>query len=334
MVHKSFNGSDRSYISLTKKEIHRMAADADFPAKRLGEIDIIVAEISSNLIKHGKEGELLAGITKTEHQEYLEIIALDNGPGMHDTQRMIEDGVSTTGTLGQGLGAIKRLSDNFELYSIRDWGTILLSRIYKRKPATMHPSDVSFRSVVVAKTGEEYCGDGCLMIRKGNVLKVFLGDGLGHGIEANKAVTAAMEVFSNSNEQSPMEMIREMHNEIKKTRGLVASVAFLDLNAKTGRICGVGNIAGKSFSAANVKNHISYNGIIGLNIPTTMKDQELLTGDTNQYLVLCSDGIRSRWEISKYPGVFKHDLSVLAAAIYKDFSRKTDDMSVVVGKIN
>lgn len=318
---------------MAKKEIHRMAADADFPAKRLGEIDIIVAEITSNLIKHGKEGELLIAIEP--EQEYLEIIALDNGPGMHDPLRMIEDGVSTTGTLGHGLGAIKRLSDTFELYSIRGWGTILLSRIYKRKqPAAKRITGPVFRSVVVPKTGEEACGDGCLVVRKDNWIKILLGDGLGHGIEANKAVTAAMEVFSQSDEKSPVELIREINNEVKKTRGLVASVAVLDLLSKTGRICGVGNISGKSFSAANVKNHISYNGIVGLNIPGSMKDQDLLTEEANLYLILCSDGIRSRWDISKYPTIFKYDLSVLAAAIYKDFSRKTDDMSVLVGKIN
>jgi hypothetical protein len=131
-----------------------------------------------------------------------------------------------------------------------------------------------------------------------------------------------------------VELIREMHNDTKRTRGLVASVAFLDMNSRTGRICGVGNIAGKSFSASNIKNHISYNGIIGLNIPGTMKDQDLLLTDVNQYLILCSDGIRSRWEITKYPGILKYDLSILAAAIYKDYARKTDDMSVLVGKIN
>lgn len=30
----------------------------------------------------------------------------------------------------------------------------------------------------------------------------------------------------------------------------------------------------------------------------------------------------------------RDDLTILAAAIYKDFARKTDDMSVIVGKIN
>lgn len=310
-----------------------MAAEAGFPAKRLGEIDIVIAEIASNLIKHGKEGELLVALQ--QEPECLEIIGLDNGPGMHDPLRMIEDGISTTGTLGQGLGAIKRLSDTFELYSIRNWGTILLSRIYKRKPTVAKRiTGPVFRSVVVAKTGEEACGDGCLVLRRDSWIKIFLGDGLGHGAEANKAVNAAMEVFKNSNEKSPAELIREIHQEVKKTRGLVASVAVLDLLNKTGRICGVGNVSGKSFSAANTRNHICYNGIIGLNIPGSMKDQELAAEEVNQYLILCSDGIRSRWDASKYPGIFKYDLSILAASIYKDFSRKTDDMSILVGKIN
>ena len=77
---------------------------------------------------------------------------------------------------------------------------------------------------------------------------------------------------------------------------------------------------------------MSYNGIIGHNIPNTMNDQSILLADYSQFAA-CSDGIKSRWDLSKYPSIYKHDLTILAAAIYKDFARKTDDMTIVVGKI-
>lgn len=77
---------------------------------------------------------------------------------------------------------------------------------------------------------------------------------------------------------------------------------------------------------------MSYNGIVGHNIPNTINDQHYNIKDFNQ-LVLCSDGIKTRWEISKYPGILKHDPSILAASIYKDHARRTDDMSVVVIKV-
>lgn len=334
IAHKCFKASDRSYTAIIKKDIHRMAAEAGFPPKKIDEIDIIVAEITSNINKYGKDGELLVMIHPDPQEMYLEMIAVDRGPGMQEPLRMMEDGVSTTGTLGHGLGAIKRLSNTFEVYSVKSWGTVLLSRVYnKTVPAVRNSSRPVFRHVVVAKPGEEVCGDGCVVEQTATQVKVFLGDGLGHGKEAHRAVAAAADVFRESRETSPVAIIRAMHQEVKKTRGLVGSVVVIDLLAKQGWIGGIGNIATKSFSAGQSRNHICYNGIIGLNIPNTMKDQDLLNGDANQYIVLCSDGIRSQWDMTRYPGILKYDLSILAAAIYKDFARKTDDMSVVVGKL-
>jgi anti-sigma regulatory factor (Ser/Thr protein kinase) len=335
IMHKSFKASDRSYTAIIKKDIHKMVVEAGFPPKKTDEIDIIIAEITSNINKYGKDGELLVMIHPDPQQMYLEVIAIDNGPGMHEPLRMMEDGVSTTGTLGQGLGAIKRLSDKFEVFSIRHWGTVLLARVYsKTTPGIRNSSRPEFRHIIVAKPGEEMCGDGCVIEHTATQVKVLLGDGLGHGPEAHKAVAAAGAVFRESRETSPTALIREMHQAVKRTRGLVGSIVVIDLLAKRGWISGIGNIAVKSFSASQSRNHICYNGIIGLNIPGTMKDQDLLTGDANQYIVLCSDGIRSQWDITKYPGLLKYDLSMLAAVIYKDFARKTDDMSVVVGKLN
>ena len=56
--------------------------------------------------------------------------------------------------------------------------------------------------------------------------------------------------------------------------------------------------------------------------------------DFNHWLVMTSDGIKTRWETNKYPNIFKYDPGVLAAVIYKDYGRRTDDTSVLIAKIN
>src|ERR1700691_4066948 len=60
--HISFNANDRSYLAIVKKEIHQLAVQAGFEQKKINEIDIIVSELGSNLIKHASGGEILAGI--------------------------------------------------------------------------------------------------------------------------------------------------------------------------------------------------------------------------------------------------------------------------------
>lgn len=332
-THTSYCAEDRSYFSLLKKDINKKATEAGFDSKKLSELDIIVAEMTSNLLKHAEKGELLMCITGEKDEEYLELICIDSGPGISDPERMKLDGVSTTSTSGNGLGSIKRLSDYFEMYSIIGWGTILLCRIYKNSEHQIKAKKLAIRSVIVAKPGETVSGDGGIFVQTADYFKLLVADGLGHGPEAHKAIIEAREAFKLCRENDPVEIIRFIHQSIKKTRGAVGTVVVYDFNKKLWKIAGVGNITTGMMNYQSVRNLMCYNGIIGHNIPNTISAQELPSADYHQ-VVLCSDGLKTRWDATKYPGILKYDLSFLAAALYKDYGRRTDDMSVVVCNVH
>src|SRR5687768_16281530 len=134
------------------------------------------------------------------------MISIDNGPGMTDVTRMEKDGYSTKNTLGQGLGAMKRLSDVFLVYSQKAWGTVILIRLYKEElPRFKQAGKIEVRSVVIPKPGETNCGDGFYCLHTKEYIKVFLGDGLGHGPAAEKAVKEAGNAFVNCPETDPVE---------------------------------------------------------------------------------------------------------------------------------
>lgn len=330
-THISFPANDRSYFSLLKKEIHRKLLELGMETSRISEVDIIVAELTSNLFKYADEGEILFGNFTEDGIPYVELISLDKGPGMMRASRMLQDGITTGNSLGMGLGSIKRLSDTFDIYSQVGWGTVILSRIYlSGKPPTGNKFVI--RPLVVSKPGEKVSGDGFVCRLYNDGFKIMLGDGLGHGPEANKAVNEAADVFKVYARSSPTETLRFVHSSIKKTRGMVANITQYDSKNKEWVSSGIGNIASKWIGPTSSKNQMSYNGIVGHNIPNTMNDQHYSSSEYNQ-LVLCSDGITTRWEISKYPGILKNDLSILCAAIYKDHARRTDDMSVIVIKV-
>jgi serine phosphatase RsbU (regulator of sigma subunit) len=253
---------------------------------------------------------------------------------MTDVTRMVADGVSTKNTLGQGLGAMKRLSDVFQVYSQKDWGTVILIRLFKENlPHFKKVPAVEIRSVELPKPGETACGDGFYFATTKDQVKIFLGDGLGHGPEAALAVTEAGKAFLACSEADPIEIIRYLNSEVKKTRGLVGTVAVFDLTKKKWRICGVGNISTRIMSPSNGKNLMAYNGIIGLNVPRTLNSHEI-DYEKGQHIIMCSDGIKSKWDTIKYPAIQRYDASVLSASLIKDFARLTDDMSVAVCKIN
>ena len=333
-THTSFNASDRSYYAILKKEIHAIAVKAGFALTRIAELDIIVAEMTSNLHKYATGGELLMGYFDRPGEEYIELISIDNGPGISDLHKVMADGYSSGNTLGHGLGSIKRLSDEFDIYSVKNWGTIVLSRVYKASLAakTRTKLRIEIRPIVVKKVGEETSGDGHYYKVTDNFVKLLVADGLGHGVEANIAVNEAVKSFKLCTEESAVDILRYMHRDIRKTRGMVATVVIYDLKAKVLKIAGVGNISSRLFGGINSKTVLAYNGIVGHNIPNTMNDQLMPFADYQQ-LILCSDGIKSRWESVKHNGINRCDSSILAAAIYKDFARHTDDMSVIIAKI-
>lgn len=334
----NYTVEDRSYVSYIKREIHLEVTRAGFGEKLVNQIDIIVSEISSNLVKHAGNGEMLYRTTEQgEAGAIFEIICLDKGPGMSDIARMMKDGVSTTRTLGQGLGAIDRLSSFSQVYSIPGWGTILyakvLSKAEEKDSARKNGFNLDIRGLCVNKPRETVCGDGYQVKRSSSDIQFFLGDGLGHGEHAKAAVEAAGDFFFECQEESPVEIIRQMHEKVRRTRGLVVSVVVFDKRTGQWKICGVGNILTRMYTGIEYKNYMSYNGTVGLNIPTSLKDS-VFPIERNQHLIMSSDGIRSRWELGQYQSIFKYDNTLLAAALYKDYTRGNDDASVLIAKVS
>jgi anti-sigma regulatory factor (Ser/Thr protein kinase) len=331
-THTSFAATDRSYFSLLKKDIHKKALDAGIPVARINELDIIVAEMTSNLFKYSDDGEILMGVFSNGGAPYVELISIDNGPGMINPAKMMQDGISTSNTLGHGFGSMKRLSDVFELYSVHGWGTIVLSRVYSDREVVIKKEKLTVHPLIVCKPGETTSGDGMVFKQNDKQFKLMLADGLGHGPEANKAVNEAAAAFKVCPDFSPTETLRFLHSSIKKTRGAVINILGYDAATKSWTSAGIGNIAVRLNGPAAFRNHMSYNGIVGHNIPNTMNDQQYPLEQYNQ-VILCSDGIKTRWDLTKYPLISKYDPTILAAALYKDQARRTDDMSVVVVKI-
>jgi anti-sigma regulatory factor (Ser/Thr protein kinase) len=324
----SYSIEDRSYVSFVKREIHNLVK-AEFSEKRTGEIDIVVSELASNIVKHARTGELLYRLSKENDEPLFEILSVDNGPGIEDVAHSMKDGVSTTNTLGQGMGSILRLSNFSQTYSIEDWGTIVYSRIYNDIEKKLPREKITIRCLNVAKPGETVSGDSCAYRSDGNTIFLFTGDGLGHGPHAKEAADVAVRSFMQSRELQPSGIIKEMNLNVKKTRGLVGTVAVLDQNNRQWQLCGVGNINSRICQGLEYKNYVCNNGIIGLNIPSRLENTEIQV-EKYQQLIMASDGIRTRWDLLKYPAILKYDPMILAAAIYKDHGRRNDDMTVFI----
>ena len=51
---------------------------------------------------------------------------------------------------------------------------------------------------------------------------------------------------------------------------------------------------------------------------------------SGSFVVLHSDGLKSRWDLSLYPGLSVRHPALIAAVLYRDFARDHDDVTVFV----
>ena len=116
---------------------------------------LAVTEAASNLHKHASRGSMLLRITRAGDTPGIELVTIDAGPGLRDAGAAMRDGHSTSGTLGIGLGAIRRLADFCDLYSVPGHGTVLVARFW---PEPRSGTD-SCAGLARPIEGETECGD-------------------------------------------------------------------------------------------------------------------------------------------------------------------------------
>lgn len=333
LLFKSYVIDDRSQLAFIKREIHNLVK-SEFEEHRVGEIDIVVAEMLSNVIKYAQRGEILYRLNPGKEVSLFEIICIDNGPGMKDVNASTRDGFSTKNTLGHGLGAITRLSHFSQIYSQPGWGTIIYARFFSGDepiPQGLH-AKLNVRCINLALPGQHVSGDAIAVRLLEDKILLFAGDGLGHGPFAKDAVDKAIIVLKKTMSTDASQIIREMNSEIKKSRGLVGTVAVMDIDKKKWEICGIGNIHTRLQKGLEYRNYISNNGIISVNIPGRLENA-VWDMEKFQLMIFCSDGIKTHWDLARYPSILKYDPMIIAAVIYKDQGRRTDDMTILIVKV-
>ncbi len=115
---------DQSHVGEVRRLAITYAADLGFDETDRGRIALVVTEVATNALLHGAGGEALLR-SPADGDGPLELLVIDRGPGIADVAKALQDGYSTAGTPGTGLGAVVRMSDLFDLYSPVRWdGTV------------------------------------------------------------------------------------------------------------------------------------------------------------------------------------------------------------------
>jgi anti-sigma regulatory factor (Ser/Thr protein kinase) len=290
-----------------------------------GNVALVATEICTNLLKHAKNGEVMMSTLSDRGEPGIEFLAIDRGPGMTDVTRCLADGYSSANTQGTGLGAIARLSQEFDIHSEPGKGTVLVARI--RRPGA---AKTSIGAVVKPIRGEEVSGDAWAFRKGKGGTAIIVADGLGHGVMAAIASAEAIAEFRRSAELLPAAILRQVHASVRSTRGAAVAVSYADREASAIRYAGIGNIVGVVAGVEKPLMMISHNGTAGYGSP---RFQEFSYPYRDESLIVMhSDGLQTNWALDKYPGLRRRDPSIVAGVLYRDYARHRDDVCVVVSR--
>ena len=84
------------------------------------------SELAANLFIHGGGG--VFEISRLTEREGLELMSTDQGPGIADIDKALQEGYSTAGGLGCGLPGVNRLMDELVIESKMGMGTVVKAR--------------------------------------------------------------------------------------------------------------------------------------------------------------------------------------------------------------
>lgn len=323
--------TEPSQLGQARRLATALAERLGFDEAGAGRVAIVVTEVATNLLKHGKGGELLVSPVSAGGVNGIEILALDKGPGIANLAQALRDGYSTAGSPGTGLGAIVRLAALFDIHTAAGVGTAVLARLWPGVPAgTAVASRLEVAAVSVPKPGEEVCGDGWGVEQQAGRHLIAVADGLGHGVQAAEASREAIRIFRVSKGLPLRALIETVHAALRSTRGAAMAVAEVDIGRQVLRYCGVGNIAGAVLSDTGSRHLVSHNGTLGHEIRRI--DEFTYPWPNDALLVLHSDGLASHWDLERYAGLAGRHPSLIAGVLYRDFNRGRDDVTVVVGQ--
>jgi serine/threonine-protein kinase RsbT len=108
-----------------------LAERIGFTPVELTVISTAISEIARNIIEHAKSGEIVLSEYQNGTKHGIQITASDQGPGIPDVNRAMQDDYSTGKGLGLGLPGSKRLMDEFEIQSHVGQGTVVVMRKWK-----------------------------------------------------------------------------------------------------------------------------------------------------------------------------------------------------------
>jgi negative regulator of sigma-B (phosphoserine phosphatase) len=179
---------------------------------------------------------------------------------------------------------------------------------------------------------ESQSGDRYVVLPSADGVLIAAIDGAGHGVEAAAAAKVAVATLEAHAFESPIGLLVRCHEELKGSRGVVMTIAFIHLGERTLTWAGVGNVEAVLFHgigkyATSADRALLRSGVIGYRLPPVRA--EVLPLKSFDTLVIVTDGIKPNFDDGL---VLADDLQVIADGILARHHNAADDALVLVAR--
>lgn len=317
-----------SSVAVARRFARTVATAVGFPEVRTEEAVIVVSELATNIVKYAGSGRMLVQWMPHARGYRLAIVASDKGPGIGDVALMMTDRQSSGGSAGIGLGAVKRLSDRFDIHSTPGGGTIVACE-FLAPGLGLHPS-IELAGLFLAHPDEDISGDRWQAWETPHGLRLALIDGMGHGPQAAEAAGTIVDMLAGHAQLPPAEALGSVMRDYRNLRGGVASVA--DIDASRGEIgyANIGNIASMRFRPGEIKRFPTRNGFVGNRSAEPLA--ETAAAGTGDYLIFHSDGLKAVGADMLLP-LNGHNCLLMAAWLLENGEVLKDDVTIVIARV-
>ena len=308
-----------------------LAETMGMDAEAREEIALVINELGTNLVKHSHGGRLILTPLATDKRVGLQIETVDDGPGIADVERVITDGVSTTGSLGVGLGTVNRLMDELNITSERGRGTRVVCRKWARQSAvSTRACPLEFGIATRSRSVNELNGDAAIIKRWGERVLAGVIDGVGHGEFAHGAAQTACQYVEGHFDLPLAEIFRGVSRACRSTRGVVMALALFDWGKGQLTFASLGNIEVRIHPSSKPFRFVIRRGIIGLRSPNMVVTEHPWLAEN--IMVLHSDGLATHWSWEDFPGLGAKPAATIANELLVKLARDDDDATVLVAR--
>jgi serine/threonine-protein kinase RsbT len=115
--------SDADVVT-ARQQARQLAGQVELSSTDQTLLATAISEVARNITAYAKRGEVALSMIRDDNgRRGIRVVARDDGPGIEDVERALQDGYTSGNGLGLGLPGARRLVDDFAIESAPGHGT-------------------------------------------------------------------------------------------------------------------------------------------------------------------------------------------------------------------